>query len=99
MSVPTPVTTSSMTPVSASTCAVTDASKSPATIQENSVDENAGPDHTRANTAHEAANEPSSAGTASQCARLPVIPPNTMLRNAPASGKAGINQTVDTAPI
>jgi hypothetical protein len=28
-----------------------------------------------------------------------VIRPNTMLRSAPTSGKAGINQTVDTASI
>src|SRR2546426_6565918 len=98
MSAPTPVTTSSITPVSGSTSAVTDVSNSPATIHENSVVVNAGPDHTRANTTHEARNEPTSAGTAIQCARRPITRPNTMLTSAPASGKAGINQTVDTAP-
>src|SRR6267142_2809304 len=99
MSRPTPVTTSSMTPVSGSTRATTDVSNSAATIHVKSVVVNAWPDHTRANTTHEARNEPTSAGTAIQCANRPILRPNTMLTSAPASGKAGINQTVDTAPI
>ena|SRR5436309_2100161 len=99
MSVPTPVTTSSITAVSGSTSAVTDVSKSPATIHVKSVVVNDGPDDTRANTTHEARNEPARAGTAIQCARRPTARPTVMLTSAPASGKAGINQTVDTAPI
>ena len=70
-----------------------------ATIHVKSVEVNAAPDHTRANTLHETRNEAASAGTAIQCARRPIARPNAMLTSAPASGKAGINQTVDTASI
>jgi hypothetical protein len=97
--VPTPVTTSSITPVSGSTSAVTDVSKSPATIHVKSVALKDCPDATRAKTAQEAMKEPTSAGTAIQCARRPIARPTIMLMSAPASGKAGINQTVDTASI
>ena len=99
MSMPTPVTTSSITPVSGSTRATTVVSKSAATIHVKSVVVKAWPDHTRAKTTHEPRNEATSAGTAIQCADRPITRPNTMLTSAPASGKAGINQTVDTAPI
>src|SRR5919109_3907298 len=99
MSAPTPVTTSSITPVSGSTSAVTDVSKSPATIHVKSVVLKDCPEATRANTAQEATNEPTDAGTAIQCARRPIARPTIMLMSAPASGKAGINQTVDTASI
>ncbi len=85
--------------MSGSTRATTDVSKSPATIHVKSVEVNAAPDHTRANTRHEARNEAASAGTAIQCAHRPITRPNAMLTSAPASGKAGINQTVDTASI
>ena len=89
----------SMTPVSGSTSAVTDASKSPATIHENSVVERERPDRTMPNTAHAAMNEPATAGTAIQCARRPVIRPKKILSSAPTRGRAGISQTVDTASI
>src|SRR5213594_4456278 len=89
-----------MTPVSGSTCAVTHASNSPATIQGASCAVNARPLDTREKTTHEVTNEAASAGTAIQCARRPVKRPNRMLRRAPASGKAGISQTaLDTGPI
>src|SRR5207244_963847 len=52
------------------------------------------PDATRENSTHDARNEPPSAGTATQCARRPMMPPRKMLRSAPTSGKAGISQTV-----
>ena len=68
MSMPTPVTTSSMMPVSGSTYAATDVSKSPAPTQRKSVAVNASPEATRENSTHEAMNEPASAGTAIQCA-------------------------------
>ena len=61
-----------MTAVSGSTYAVTDVSKSPATIQLNSVVVSVSPEATRENTAHDATNEPASAGTAIQCARRPI---------------------------
>src|SRR5512145_496574 len=56
-------------------------------------------DHTREATVHDARNEPASADTAIQCARRPVRRPKKTLRRAPASGKAGTSQTVDTASI
>src|ERR687897_480499 len=96
---PTPVTTSSMTAVSESTYAVTPVTKSPATIQVNSVVLDAPLDHARPATAQDARNEPASAGTAIQCARRPVRGPKKLLRRAPARGKAGTSHTVDTAPI
>src|SRR2546428_12986843 len=99
MSMPTPVTTSSITPASGATRATTVVSKSAATTHVKSVGVKACPDHTRANTTHEARNEATSAGTAIQCADRPITRPTTMLTGAPATGKAGINQTVDTAPI
>src|SRR5919204_4842544 len=99
MSMPTPVTTRSITPVSGSTSAVTEVSNSPATIHVKSRAVNAAPDHTRAKTTQETTNEPTSAGTATQCARRPIVRPTVMLTSAPASGKAGINQTMDTASI
>jgi len=61
--------------------------------------ENGPLDHVRAATEHEARNEPASAGTASHDARRPVTRPKIMLMRAPARGRAGISQTVDTAPI
>ncbi len=96
---PTPVTTSSMTPVRLSTCAVIPVSKSPATIQGPSVEVNGAPENTRAATTQEARKEPRSAGTEIQWARCPVRRPKNMLVRAPTSGKAGISQTVDTAAI
>jgi hypothetical protein len=56
-------------------------------------------DHARAATEQDTRNEPARASTASQCARLPVKRPKRMLMRAPARGKAGISQTVDTASI
>src|SRR5262245_4750712 len=99
MSAPTPVTTSNITAVSGSQSALTGVSNSTATIHENRVVVNDGPDATRENTAHETRKEPISAGTAIQCARGPILRPNVILTSAPASGKAGINQTLDTASI
>ena len=96
---PTPVTTSSITPVSGSTCAVIPASKSPATIHRNNVAVNDSPALTRVNTVQDARKEPASAGTATQCARCPRSRPKTMLTRAPASGNAGISQSVDTAAV
>ena len=75
------------------------ASKSPATIHEPSVVVNAEPDHTRAATAQAARNAAASAGTAIQWARRPVSRPQKMLARAPARGKAGTSQTVNTASI
>src|SRR5687768_16522579 len=98
---PTPVMTNSITAVSASTCAVTDVAKSPATIHEKRVDVKASDRHTRANTTHAARKDATVAGTAIQCARRPVSRPKRMLRSAPANGKAGISHTaeMDTASL
>ena len=97
MSAPTPVTTSSMMPVSGSTYAVTDVSKSPALTQGKSVAVNVSPDATRENSTHEATNDPARAGSAIQCAYRPITRPKIMLSSAPTSGKRGISQTeVDT---
>src|SRR6201989_1217998 len=96
---PTPVTTSSMSAVSASTYAVTLESNSPATIHVKSVVVTGPFDHARAATEHETRKTPATAGTAIQCARRPVRRPRKMLARAPARGKAGISQTVDTASI
>jgi len=78
---------------------VTPVSKSPATIQGKSVVVNAPPDHAREATAHEARNEPPSAGTAIQWAWRPINRPRKMLRRAPARGRPGTSHTVDTASI
>ena len=97
---PTPVTTSSMTAVSWSTCADTAVAKSPATIHGNRVAVPVCPAHTRMKTATDERNDPASAGTAIQCARWPIARPKSMLRRAPASGKAGISQRVgNTGPL
>ena len=66
------------------------------TLQRKSVAVNAPPDRTRANTAHDARKDPSTAGTEIQCARCPMTRPKAMLSSAPARGKAGISQRVDT---
>ena len=57
-----------MTPVSGSTYAATDVSKSPALTQRKSVVSITSPEATRENSMHAATNEPASAGTAIQCA-------------------------------
>src|ERR1700680_4733629 len=76
-----------------------DVSKSPATIQRNNVVVNEPPELTRAKTTQDARKEPTSAGTATQCARWPSTRPKTILTSAPASGSAGISQSVDTASL
>ena len=55
-----------MTPVSGSTYAITDASKSPATIHVKSELVKLPPCHTRANATHEARKAHATAGTATQ---------------------------------
>ena len=97
MSALTPVTTRSITPVSGSTNATTDVSNFPATIHGKSVLVKLPPSHTRVKTAHAARNEPATLETATQWARRPMRSPRRMLTRAPASGRAGMNQTVDTA--
>ena len=97
---PTPVTTSSMTPVSGSTWAFTQVSNSPATIHGNNRATTVSPDHTRVKSAAAARKAPATAGTATQCARRSRCRPKKMLMRAPASGMAGISQTaMNTAPI
>ncbi len=90
---PTPVTTSSITAESWSTCAVTAVLKVPATIHGKSSPVQVSPCQTRAKTAHEVRNEAPSAGTATQCARWPIARPKSALTRAPTSGSAGISQT------
>src|SRR5512144_278599 len=90
---PTPVTTSSITAVSWSTCAVTAALKGPAITQGNRSPVQVSPCQTRENTTHEVTNEARRAGTAIQCALSPMKRPNRALINVPTSGNSGISQT------
>ena len=65
---PTPVTTSSITAESWSTCTATAVLNVPATIHGNSSPTKVSPDQTRAKTAQEVRKEAASAGTEIQCA-------------------------------
>src|SRR5690349_2094706 len=90
---PTPVTTSNITAVSWSTCAVSGALNEPATTHGNRSPVHVSPCQTRANTMHEVTNEARSAGTAIQCALRPMRRPKTALISVPRSGNSGISQT------
>src|ERR1700730_15673814 len=90
---PTPVTTSSITAVSWSTCAVTAVLKGPATTHGKRSPVQVSPCQTRLKTRHEVTNEAKRAGTAIQCALCPMKRPNRALINVPSSGNSGMSQT------
>src|SRR5690349_329636 len=90
---PTPVTTSSITAVSWSTCAVTAALKVPAITHGNRSPVQVSPCQTRLKTKHEVTNDAKRAGTAIQCALCPMNRPNRALISVPTSGNSGISQT------
>src|SRR4026209_2486618 len=90
---PTPVTASSITAVSWSTCAVTGALNEPATTHGKRSPVHVSPCQTRPKTRHEVTNEASTAGTAIQCALCPMKRPKTALISVPTSGNSGISQT------
>ncbi len=90
---PTPVTTSSITAESWSTCPVTAVLKVPATTQVKRSPVHVSPFQTRAKTMHDVMNEASSAGTDTQCALWPTARPKSTLKREPTSGNSGISQT------
>src|SRR6266404_3624400 len=90
---PTPVTTSSITAGSWSTCAVTAVLNGPATTHGNKSPVQVSPCQTRTNTRHAVTNEAKRAGTAIQCALCPMKRPNRALISVPTSGNSGISQT------